>query len=710
MKTNNGLDYFRVPAALLVIAIHTSPLATWSVGADFFLTRVLARIAVPFFFMVTGHFILQGFLYHSEKSFFMLLRYIRKVSILYGISIILYLPIGIYAGHYKNLTITGLIRMLFFDGTFYHLWYFPACITGVVFVYILSRFMNIGLLTIVSFFLYIIGLFGDSYYGLIIKMPVLEAVYQKGFHIWTYTRNGLFFAPVFLILGAVIGKREKKTRMGYDCMAWLLSFIIMTLEAFTLRYFAVQRHDSMYIMLIPVMIFLYRILISIKGKPSHYLRTIAAWLYILHPALIIVVRGAAKISGFSILTDNSLCHYCFVVLLTVLLSSIIAVILEWRRNSFVCIQNRAWIEIDRDALKNNVAFFQSKLPENCRLMPAIKADAYGHGAILVAGELYKLGIASFCVACIQEGIALRKAGIKGEILILGYTHPNQFDLLRFYHLTQTVVDYAYAEKLRQYQKKLHVHIGIDTGMHRLGEGSENMEQILKIFGIKNLIIDGIFTHLSADDTRQEHDRLFTDQQVQRFNDVICFLKNNHINCPKIHIQSTYGVLNYPELTGDYARIGIGLYGVLSTKADTEKWGAQLKPVMSLKTRVACVRNIHAGETVGYGLGFMAQCPMKIAVLTIGYADGLPRALSNGNGAVLINGQKAFIIGYICMDQTLVDVSNIPDIYAGDIAVVIGKSKDLEITVCDIAEQAGTITNEILSRIGERVSKTPVSAN
>lgn len=368
-------------------------------------------------------------------------------------------------------------------------------------------------------------------------------------------------------------------------------------------------------------------------------------------------------------------------------------------------KGRAWIELDEAALRRNVTFLQKILPEDCELMPAVKADAYGHGAVLIAKKLNEIGITHFCVACLQEGIELRKSQIQGEILILGYTAPEELDLVREYQLSQTVVDQAYARMLQEYGKEIHVQVGIDTGMHRLGERSENIEAIKEIFKISNLVIDGMYTHLSADDTLRQEDRLFTRQQAEAFRSVAATLEEDGFDVPKLHMQASYGVLNYPELSGDYARVGIVLYGVLSTKADTEKWKDSISPVLSLKTRVSSVRRIQKGESAGYGNPFVAEYEMKIAALSIGYADGLPRALSNNIGAVLIRGKMAPIIGRICMDQTLVDVSDIEEVTAGDIAVIIGASGDLEISVCDIAEQTDTITNEVLSRLGKRLERS-----
>lgn len=341
-------------------------------------------------------------------------------------------------------------------------------------------------------------------------------------------------------------------------------------------------------------------------------------------------------------------------------------------------------------------------------MPAVKANAYGHGAVLIVKELNRLGVDAFCVACIQEAIELRRHGIKGEILILGYTHPAEFPLLRRYHLTQTVVDYAYAKELEQYGKKVHVHVSIDTGIHRLGERSENIDRICSIYEIKSLIIDGLYSHLSASDRLTEQDKAFTNSQVMAWNHVLDELWQRGYPCPKVHLLGSYGVINYPELAGDYARVGIALYGVLSTREDTTAWESSLQPVLSLKARVATVKELYTNESAGYGIAFTANHDMRIATITIGYADGLPRSLSGGVGSVLIHGCKAPILGRICMDQTIIDVSDIPDVKAGDVAVLIGTSGNQAISAADLARQTHSITNEVLSRLGSRLERKVVS--
>lgn len=372
--------------------------------------------------------------------------------------------------------------------------------------------------------------------------------------------------------------------------------------------------------------------------------------------------------------------------------------------------NRAWIELNMQALRQNVRFLQSRLPKTCQLMPAIKAEAYGHGAFLMAEQLHQMGIRSFCVACADEGIALRQQNIQDEILILGYTHPEQFPALHQYRLLQTVVDETYAEALEQYGR-IHgvtfpVHLAVDTGMHRLGESSENPAAILRIFNKKHIRIEGIFTHLSADDSLAPDACAFTEMQMRNFNHIINLIKKQGLALPKIHSLASYGILNYPQFGGDYARAGIALYGVLSTPEDSLCWQNHLAPVLSLKARIASIRSLRRGECAGYGLDYKAPQDMRIATLTIGYADGLPRSLSNGIGSVLVNGYQAPIVGRICMDQTLIDVSSIPEdkLASGDIAVIIGTSGSFRIRAEELAEQSGSITNEILSRLGSRLPR------
>lgn len=366
-------------------------------------------------------------------------------------------------------------------------------------------------------------------------------------------------------------------------------------------------------------------------------------------------------------------------------------------------KGRAWIELNMKNLAYNIEQLQSILSDGCEIMPAIKANAYGHGAVLIGTALQEMGIRDFCVATVNEAVELREAGIRGQILILGYTSPYQLEALHRYRLTQTIVDLDYAKMLNECGYPINAHVGIDTGMHRLGINSEDMESILYVWRLSNIKITGVFSHLCVSDGNSEEDKGYTLKQVEKFNSVINNLHLSGIKDFKTHIQGSYGVLNYPELQFDYARIGIALYGVLSNSLDTIAAETSLRPVLALKSRVECIKILYEGDALGYGLAYTAHSEIKVAVVSIGYADGIPRELS-GIGHVLLRGKKVPIIGRICMDQLFIDVTTVHDAKAGDEVVLIGRSGHMEICVSEIADDSHTITNEILSRLGNRLER------
>lgn len=374
-------------------------------------------------------------------------------------------------------------------------------------------------------------------------------------------------------------------------------------------------------------------------------------------------------------------------------------------------KTRAWIELNLAELSHNVEQMKARLPEGCRLMPAVKANAYGHGMIPVSKALNQMGIYDFCVAAVSEGVTLRKAGIEGQILVLGYTHPEAFPLLAEYDLTQTVVDASYAKLLADYQKKLKVHISVDTGMRRLGERSEHISSILSFWEYQNLQITGVYSHLCVADSLSPVDIQFTLMQFLRFDTIINALHQKGIHGFSTHIQSSYGFLNYPEFHYDYIRPGIALYGCKSLPGDQPRLELSLRPVLSLKARLGSVRPLLPGESAGYGLTYTAHKPLMIGTAAIGYADGIPRSLS-GKGFALIRGRRAPIIGRICMDQLLLDVTEIPDAKPMDEVVFIGASSAVfegqtytsKIHVEELAAQGQTISNEILSCLGERLER------
>lgn len=364
---------------------------------------------------------------------------------------------------------------------------------------------------------------------------------------------------------------------------------------------------------------------------------------------------------------------------------------------------RSWIEINRTNLKYNAQILQANMQPGCKLMAVVKANAYGHGAAMVAKCMNEIGVDSFAVATIDEGIQLRKHGITGDILVLGFTDVRRADELCYYHLTQAIIDYDYALKLNRCGQLLQVHIKIDTGMHRLGLSAEDLGQVMEVFRMSHLKVSGIYTHLCVADSLEEEAVNYTRKQVNSFYLLLQQIIEKGIRLPKVHIQSSYGLLNYPELQCDYARIGIALYGCLSV-ANQTKLQLKLRPVLALKSRIAMIREVAAGEGVGYGRESLMKDQSRVAVLPIGYADGLPRNLSEGRDQVLLHGQRVPILGRICMDQLLVDVTDIASVEPGDVATFIGSDDQEEMTALEVAQNAGTITNELLSRIGSRLER------
>lgn len=313
--------------------------------------------------------------------------------------------------------------MLLIDGTFYHLWYFPACITGLLLVWLLRRFLPLRAVAAAAGILYLIGLLGDSYYGLTVRIPVLSGAYDAAFQVFSYTRNGFFLAPVFLILGAVLGRRKNQGRPALSAVCLAVSLALMTAEAFLLRHFALQRHDSMYVFLVPAAYFLYRLLLSLGLRPWKAAR----------PA---VHRDLCPSSP-----DDRRCPGSGQADRAHRLAG--GQQPDPLRGGMRGIVGRVRLPRPADGVEETTGFLLrprlDRAGSGCsaaqcggtagpsasgqRLMPAVKANAYGHGAVPVARELNRMGIRSFCVATVAEGRELRCGGVRGEILVLGYTHP-----------------------------------------------------------------------------------------------------------------------------------------------------------------------------------------------------------------------------------------------------------------------------------------------
>ena len=370
-------------------------------------------------------------------------------------------------------------------------------------------------------------------------------------------------------------------------------------------------------------------------------------------------------------------------------------------------ERRSWIEIDLDQIKQNYFIYKKSLQLDTEIMAVIKADAYGHGDAHIARWLSEQGCRLFAVSNIDEAVGLRNAGIKGEILILGYTSPKYAKTLSYLDLSQAIVSEEYAEALSQTGQRVKCQFAIDTGMNRIGLDGDNTgscEEIIRKYS-DSLIVEGLFTHLCVADTDSEDAKEFTYGQIRKFNAVADAVAD--LKLPYVHCCNSAGGLYYLKNSSEFegigkiVRLGIVLYGL---KPDVENHLPNgVKPAMTWKSVVSMVKNVHPGETIGYGRTFMVKKEMKVATVTTGYADGLNRLLSN-KGFVMINGYKAPIVGRICMDQTLVDVTEIPDVKMGTEVVIIGKSGDLTYTADDMAQDLGTIGYEVICSITKRVQR------
>lgn len=383
-------------------------------------------------------------------------------------AIVLYLPINIYNGYFDaESLLSSIIRDIVFDGTLYHLWYLPAAIIGGVTAWWLVKKLSFKRAFIISAALYAIGMLGDSYYGITEHVTVLRGFYELAFQLFDQTRNGMLFAPVFFVLGGYLADRKPERTFKAYVIGGAVAFAFMLAEALTLRRLGLPRHDSMYLFLLPLIYCLFSALLFFRGQRRARLRTLSLVVYIIHPLVIVALRLLARLTHLeALLIENSLVHYLAVC--TVSVAAGLALMALWsvlrpKRDELSSKTDRAYIELDLNALEHNVNVINAALPPDCRLMAVMKAEAYGHGMFEVATFLEQKGVSAFAVAAIDEGIRLRKFGISGEILILGYTAPHRASELRKYDLTQTLIDYEYAVQLNEQGAK---HKGSHRGGYR----------------------------------------------------------------------------------------------------------------------------------------------------------------------------------------------------------------------------------------------------
>lgn len=366
---------------------------------------------------------------------------------------------------------------------------------------------------------------------------------------------------------------------------------------------------------------------------------------------------------------------------------------------------RVYAEINLDAIVKNVDNLMALTKENTGALAVVKADGYGHGDVAVAKAVAQK-VTGYAVATLDEAVNLRENGVKKPILVLGYVDPYEFDILVSHEITATVFDVETAQLLadaaRVQKKQAHCHIKVDTGMRRIGlEPDENGIAIVKqITALKELSADGIFTHFAASD---ETDKTSAEHQFKLFTDFTGRLEKEGIHFTYRHCANSAAVIDMPQVDLDMVRLGIAMYGMYPSD-EVKKEKVELFPALDLKSHVTMVKEIPAGEKVSYGGTFTTTRTTKLATVSVGYGDGYPRALSS-KGYVLVRGQKAPIVGRVCMDQMMVDVTDIENVTRADIVTLIGKDGDAEITVEEIAALAGTFNYEFVCDLGKRIPRS-----
>lgn len=365
---------------------------------------------------------------------------------------------------------------------------------------------------------------------------------------------------------------------------------------------------------------------------------------------------------------------------------------------------RVFETVDLDAVRHNMEAMRANLTEGTKMIGVVKSDGYGHGSVPVAMAIdpYVWG---YAVATVEEGVILRKHGIEKPILVLGVVPADGYDLLVEYGIASAVFQYKRASLLSEAAlragKKAVIHLVVDTGMSRIGlpVTEEAADEAVKIKSLSGIEVEGLFTHFAKAD---ETDKTATNRQMESYRKFTDLLLERGVEIPILHCSNSAGILDLPAANFHAVRAGISIYG-LYPSYEVDKETVKLRPVMGLKSAVTYIKTIAPGTAVSYGGTFVADKEMVIATIPVGYGDGYPRNLS-GKGEVLIRGQRARILGRVCMDQFMVDVTDIEGVEEDDEAVLIGKQGENEITVEDIAEACGGFHYEILCDIGKRVPR------
>ena len=366
---------------------------------------------------------------------------------------------------------------------------------------------------------------------------------------------------------------------------------------------------------------------------------------------------------------------------------------------------RCYAEISLEAIGHNIREVKKRLPEGVKLLGVVKANAYGHGAVPVASYLENQ-VDYFATATIEEAVELRENGISAPILILGYVSPSQYGDLVEYDITQTIDSYAQAlalekEAARQ-NRKAKAHLAVDTGMTRIGfqVTEHDADEAAKIADLPHIELEGMFTHFSCAD---QEDKTYCSMQMEKYDKMTALLAERGVTIPLRHICNSAGIMEFDDHHFEMVRSGIITYGIYPSE-EVKKERLDLIPALSWKSHVIHVKEVGPGIGVSYGATYVTEKPMtRIATVSAGYADGYPRALSN-QGCVLIHGKKAPIIGRICMDQMMVDVTDIPDVQVEDVVTLVGTDGDETFTIDEIANPAARFDYEMLCDISSRVTR------
>lgn len=362
--------------------------------------------------------------------------------------------------------------------------------------------------------------------------------------------------------------------------------------------------------------------------------------------------------------------------------------------------------VSLDAIAHNFEEMKKNIVDGTKIVAVIKADGYGHGAEAIARliEGYEY-IWGFAAATAEEAIQLKDAGVKKPVLILGLVFEEYFQELIQKEVRMTVCDYdmakALSEEAVRQGRQVHIHIGLDTGMSRIGfaDKPESVEEIKRIAALSNVEIEGMFTHFARAD---ETDKSPAEDQLKRYLAFVELLEKAGVQIPLKHCSNSAGIIRMPEANLNMVRAGITIYGIYPS-AEVERDIVKLIPAMELKSHVAFVKDLPAGTAISYGGTFASETDLRVATIPVGYADGYPRTLSN-KGWVLIHGQKAPILGRICMDQFMVDVTHIADVKHGDEVTLIGRDGDECIHIDELGDLSGRFSYEFACEISKRVPR------